>query len=228
MANPVVLVVDDDKSIRRIVRAALEPQGFDVITVNGAEEAIEELHKSVPQLIVLDLVLCGASGLDVCRHVREFSSVPIIVLSVKSDEADKVKALDMGADDYLIKPFGMDELLARIRAVLRRSLASEADNAPVSIGELSVDLAQRRVMSSGVEIKLTPKEFDILRYLIAKRGSVVTHRQLLQAVWGSEYVDQTEYVRIFINQLRRKIEPDPHKPRYIITEPWVGYRLASD
>jgi len=228
MANPVVLVVDDDKSIRRIVRAALEPQGFDVITVNGAEEAIEELHKSVPQLIVLDLVLCGASGLDVCRHVREFSSVPIIVLSVKSDEADKVEALDMGADDYLIKPFGMDELLARIRAVLRRSLASEADNAPVSIGELSVDLAQRRVMSSGVEIKLTPKEFDILRYLIAKRGSVVTHRQLLQAVWGSEYVDQTEYVRIFINQLRRKIEPDPHKPRYIITEPWVGYRLASD
>jgi two-component system KDP operon response regulator KdpE len=169
----------------------------------------------------------GTSGLDVCRRVREFSAVPIIVLSAKGSEVDKVRALDLGADDYVTKPFGMDELLARVRAVLRRT-SSEDDSSILKVGDLSLDIAERRVMAAGAEVKLTPKEFEILKYLMSNIGKVVTHRALLQAVWGSESTEQTEYLRVFINQLRRKIEPDPQHPRYIVTEPWVGYRLAPN
>ena len=178
----------------------------------------------MPDLVILDLVMPGMSGLEVCQRVREITSIPIIVLSAKGSESDKVAALDSGADDYVTKPFGMNELLARVRAVLRRSPASEADSPVLTVGDIVIDNAERRVLIAGKETKLTPKEFDVLKYLVSNAGKVMTHRKLLQAVWGWQSTDQTEYLRVVINQLRRKIEPDPQHPRYILTEPWVGYR----
>jgi two-component system, OmpR family, KDP operon response regulator KdpE len=224
--RPVILVVDDEPQILRVMRASLPARGYDVITAPDGEQALDEIRKQAPDIIVLDLVLPEMSGLEVCRRVREFSSVPIIVLSAKGAESDKIAALDMGADDYVTKPFSLDELLARVRAVLRRSLAGDSDAAVLSVGDLTIDVNERRVTMAGAEIKLTPKEFEVLKYLAGNSGKVVTHRTLLQAVWGSQSTEQTEYLRVFINQLRRKIEPDPHNPRYIITEPWVGYRFT--
>jgi two-component system KDP operon response regulator KdpE len=224
--KPIILVVDDEPQILRVLRTSLPARGYEVRTAPGGEEALDEIHKEMPDLIVLDLVMRGLSGLDVCRRVREFSSVPIIVLSAKGLESDKVAALDIGADDYMTKPFGMDELLARIRAVLRRAPA-DADAAILNVGDLTIDNDERKVTVAGNEIKLTPKEFEVLKYLARNSGKVVTHRALLQAVWGSESSEQTEYLRVFINQLRRKIEPDPQHPRYILTEPWVGYRFFA-
>jgi two-component system KDP operon response regulator KdpE len=205
----------------------LPARGYEVRTAPGGEEALDEIRKEAPDLIVLDLVMPKISGLEVCRRVREFSSVPIIVLSAKGSESDKIAALDLGADDYVTKPFSLDELLARVRAVLRRSPAADANEAVLKVGDLTIDVEQRRVTVAGTEVKLTPKEFDVLKYLVRRSGKVVTHRALLQAVWGSESSEQTEYLRVFINQLRRKIEPDPQHPRYILTEPWVGYRFKS-
>jgi two-component system, OmpR family, KDP operon response regulator KdpE len=167
----------------------------------------------------------GMSGLEVCRRLREFSDVPIIVLSARGSEKDKVSALDLGADDYVTKPFSMEELLARLRAVLRRVSSSTPGSAIWTVGDITVNTDERRVTVAGREVKLTPKEFEVLKYLVSNAGKVVTHRSLLQAVWGWESSDQTEYLRVFVNQLRRKIEPSPQKPRYILTEPWVGYRL---
>jgi two-component system, OmpR family, KDP operon response regulator KdpE len=169
----------------------------------------------------------GLSGLEACRRIREFSSVPIIVLSAKGSETDKIAALDLGADDYVTKPFSLDELLARIRAVLRRSLSSDSTSHVLKVGDITIDIDERRVTVAETEVKLTPKEFDVLKYLMSNPGKVVTHRTLLQAVWGSQSSEQTEYLRVFINQLRKKIEPDPQHPRYILTEPWVGYRFNS-
>jgi two-component system KDP operon response regulator KdpE len=226
--KPVILVVDDEPQILRVLRASLPARGYQVRTAPGGDEALDEVRKEMPDLIILDLAMPGTSGLEVCRRVREFSAVPIIVLSAKGSEVDKVSALDLGADDYVTKPFGMDELLARVRAVLRRSPASDADSSILKVGDLSLDIPERRVVAAGAEVKLTPKEFEILKYLMSNIGKVVTHRALLQAVWGSESTEQTEYLRVFINQLRRKIEPDPQHPRYIVTEPWVGYRLAPN
>lgn len=223
--KPVILVVDDEPQILRVMRASLPARGYAVLTAHDGEQALGEIRKQAPDLIVLDLAMPEMSGLEVCRRVREFSSVPIIVLSAKGSEGDKIAALDMGADDYVTKPFSLDELLARVRAVLRRALATDSEAAVLSVGELTIDTNERRVTMSGTEIKLTPKEFDVLKYLASNSGKVVTHRTLLQAVWGSESTEQTEYLRVFINQLRRKIEPDPQQPRYIITEPWVGYRF---
>jgi two-component system KDP operon response regulator KdpE len=225
--NPVLLVVDDEPQILRVMRASLPARGYEVRTAPGGEEALDEIRKEAPDLIVLDLVMPKISGLEVCRRVREFSSVPIIVLSAKGSESDKIAALDLGADDYVTKPFSLDELLARVRAVLRRSPAADANEAVLKVGDLTIDVEQRRVTVAGTEVKLTPKEFDVLKYLVRRSGKVVTHRALLQAVWGSESSEQTEYLRVFINQLRRKIEPDPQHPRYILTEPWVGYRFKS-
>ncbi|HWX39645.1 MAG TPA: response regulator transcription factor [Blastocatellia bacterium] len=226
--KPVILVVDDEPQILRVLRASLPARGYQVRTAPGGDEALDEVRKEMPDLIILDLAMPGTSGLEVCRRVREFSAVPIIVLSAKGSEVDKVSALDLGADDYVTKPFGMDELLARVRAVLRRYPASDTDSSILKVGDLSLDIPERRVVAAGAEVKLTPKEFEILKYLMSNIGKVVTHRALLQAVWGSESTEQTEYLRVFINQLRRKIEPDPQHPRYIVTEPWVGYRLAPD
>jgi len=226
--KPVILVVDDEPQILRVLRASLPARGYQVRTAPGGDEALDEVRKEMPDLIILDLAMPGTSGLEVCRRVREFSVVPIIVLSAKGSEVDKVSALDLGADDYVTKPFGMDELLARVRAVLRRYPASDTDSSILKVGDLSLDIPERRVVAAGAEVKLTPKEFEILKYLMSNIGKVVTHRALLQAVWGSESTEQTEYLRVFINQLRRKIEPDPQHPRYIVTEPWVGYRLAPD
>jgi two-component system KDP operon response regulator KdpE len=222
--RPVILVVDDEPQILRVMRTGLPPRGYEVRTALGGKEALEELLKEMPDLVILDLVMPGMSGLEVCQRVREFTPIPIIILSAKGSESDKVAALDSGADDYVTKPFGMNELLARVRAVLRRSPASEADSPVLTVGDVVIDSAERRVLIAGKETKLTPKEFDVLKYLVSNAGKVVTHRKLLQAVWGWQSTDQTEYLRVVINQLRRKIEPDPQHPQYILTEPWVGYR----
>jgi two-component system KDP operon response regulator KdpE len=226
--KPLILVVDDEPQILRVMRTGLPPRGYDVRVASSGEEALDEISKEMPDLIILDLMMPGLSGLEVCRRVREFASVPIIVLSAKGAESDKVAALDLGADDYVTKPFGMDELLARVRAVLRRAFASEPDSRVLTVGDLTIDTDTRQVVVAGREVKLTPKEFDVLKYLVTNAGKVVTHRALLQAVWGWQSSDQTEYLRVFINQLRRKIEPDPRHPRYILTEPWVGYRFSSE
>jgi two-component system KDP operon response regulator KdpE len=225
--KPIILVVDDELQILRVLRASLPLWGYQVRTAQGGAEALDEIAKEMPDLIILDLAMPGMSGLDVCRRVREYSPVPVIVLSAKGSEADKVAALDIGADDYVTKPFAMNELMARVRAVLRRSAAADADSRMLNVGDLSIDLDERRVVLSGKEIKLTPKEFEVLKYLVSNTGKVITHRALLQAVWGSESSEQTEYVRVFINQLRRKIEQDPQHPKYILTEPWVGYRFVA-
>jgi two-component system, OmpR family, KDP operon response regulator KdpE len=222
--KPVILVVDDEPQILRVMRASLPAQGYEVRTASGGEEALGDIQKDPPDIIILDLVMPKMSGLEVCQRVREFSSVPIIVLSAKGSETDKIAALDFGADDYVTKPFSMGELLARVRAVLRRMPENESGGV-LKVGDLVIDVDKRRVTVADEEVKFTPKEFDVLKYLAMKAGKVVTHRSLLQAVWGSKSLEQTEYLRVFINQLRRKIEPDPQHPRYILTEPWVGYRL---
>jgi two-component system KDP operon response regulator KdpE len=226
--RPVILVVDDEPQILRVMRASLPARGYDVMTAGSGEEALDFVAKEMPDLIILDLVMPGMSGLEVCRQVREVASVPIIVLSAKESESDKVVALDYGADDYVTKPFGMEELLARVRAVLRRLSISESDSSRLTAGDVTIEIEERRVSIAGKEVKLTPKEFDVLKYLVSNAGKVVTHRTLLQAVWGWQSSEQTEYLRVFINQLRRKIEPDPQHPHYILTEPWVGYRFISN
>jgi len=226
MTKPVVLVVDDEPQILRVMRASLPIRGYEVLTASSGKEALDQLSKQVPDLVILDLAMPEMSGLEVCRRVREFSTVPIIILSAKGSESDKVAALDLGADDYVTKPFGMDELLARVRAVLRR--LSATDDRVLVVGDVTIDVDERRVVVGGKEIRLTPKEFDVFKYLVNNAGKVVTHRALLQTVWGWESTDQTEYLRVFINQLRRKIEIDASHPRYLITEPWVGYRFVPN
>ncbi|HET6960917.1 MAG TPA: response regulator transcription factor [Terriglobia bacterium] len=226
MKKPVVLVVDDEPQILRVMRASLPIRGYEVLTASSGKEALDQLSKQVPDLVILDLAMPEMSGLEVCRRVREFSTVPIIILSAKGSESDKVAALDLGADDYVTKPFGMDELLARARAVLRR-LAAPSDRV-LTVGDVTIDIDERRVVVRDKEIRLTPKEFDVFKYLVNNAGKVVTHRALLQTVWGWESTDQTEYLRVFINQLRRKIEVDASHPHYLITEPWVGYRFVPN
>lgn len=229
--QPVILIVDDEPQLLRALKASLPAAGYEVVTAQDGEEALEKIKHEIPDLIILDLVMPGISGLDVCKQVRTFSAVPIIVLSAKGGDQSKVTILDAGADDYVTKPFSLDELLARIRVALRRlstfSSVSATGSNVISVGDLSLDVDERKVMVKGKEAKLTPKEFEVLKYLVNRAGKVITHQTLLQAVWGWESTDQIEYLRVFINQLRRKIEPDPHKPCYIITEPWVGYRFIS-
>lgn len=223
--KPVILVVDDEPQILRVFRATLPPRGFEVRTAASGQQALEEVSKEAPDLIILDLVMPGLTGVDVCRTVRENSEVPIIVLSAKGSERDKVLALEFGADDYITKPFGMDELIARIRAVLRRVPKSGMEQ--LSAAGVVMDIDRRKVTVDDREVKLTPKEFEVLRVLMSNAGSVVTHRSILKSVWGLHATEQTEYIRGIINQLRRKIEPDPEKPTYILTEPWIGYRFRD-
>ncbi|HEX9764898.1 MAG TPA: response regulator transcription factor [Candidatus Acidoferrales bacterium] len=224
MNHPRILVVDDEAQIRRTLRATLASQGYAVDDVSSGEEALATLAGVNPDLVLLDLNMPGKGGLAACRELREQSDASIIVLTVRDAEKDKVEALDAGADDYVTKPFSTPELLARIRAALRR----QPEPAPerLELDDLTIDFATRRVQSRGREMRLTPKEHDLLRFLAANPNQVISHRKLLQTVWGPEYGDEVEYLRVFINQLRKKIEADPARPKYLLTEPWVGYRLA--
>jgi two-component system KDP operon response regulator KdpE len=223
-----ILVVDDEPQIRRVMRVALSGRGYETIEARSGEEALEKLREHLPDLVLLDLNMPGMGGLETCRQIREGSEVPIIVLTVRSAERDKVEALDAGADDYVTKPFGTSELLARIRAALRRAPTSPAGGPRQLVtDDLEIDFEARSVRASGRAVRLTPKEFELLRYLVAHGGRPVPHRELLQAVWGPDYGEQVEYLHVFINQIRKKIEPEPSKPRYVLTEPWVGYRFET-
>ena len=224
-----ILVVDDEPQIRRVMRTALTATGYEVSDARSGEEAVEKLGDERFDLILLDVNLPGMSGMDACRVIRRETlvpDVPIIMLTVRNAEKDIVEALDAGADDYVVKPFGTPELLARIRAALRRAPLPQ-DSAPqrISLKDVEVDFLSRQVTVRGRNVRLTPKEFDLLRYLATHPNKVIAHRELLQAVWGPDYGDEVEYLRVFVNQLRKKIEPQPAKPRYLLTEPWVGYRL---
>ena len=221
-----ILVVDDEQEITLVLRSGLTKHGFDVRVAGEGQSALELFQAWTPDLVISDLSMPNMNGLKLCQRLREISDVPIIILSVKGDEGTKVEALDAGADDYLTKPFGMGELLARVRATLRRSPKTSNEGTMIEEGDFRVDFETRAVEVSGKEIRLSPKEFDLLVFLIRNSGKVLTHRTLLANIWGGNYTDQTEYLRVFIRHLRKKIEPDPAKPRYILTDPWVGYRFV--
>jgi two-component system KDP operon response regulator KdpE len=224
MNSATILIVDDEPQIRRVLRTTLTSQSYAVVEAKSGEEALERFRHDHPDLVLLDVNMPGMSGLDVCREIRQSSDLPVIMLTVRNSERDKVEALDAGADDYVVKPFGAQELLARIRVALRHTAPSDATPAFTS-DDLKIDFAKRTVVLHGNSVRLTPKEFELLRQLVANQGTALAHRRLLQAVWGPDYGEETEYLRVFINQLRKKIEPDPRHPRYIHTEPWVGYRF---
>jgi len=221
-----ILVVDDAPQVRRVMRTSLAGQGYTVYEAKNGDEALEKFREAPPDLVLLDVNMPGMDGLTACREIRRSSQVPIIMLTVRDAERDKVAALDAGADDYVVKPFGMPELLARIRAALRRTAPGEEMPALVT-RELSIDFAARRVAARGRAVHLTPKEFELLRQLVAGHGKPLSHRRLLQSVWGPDYGDETEYLRVVINQLRKKLEADPAHPKIILTEPWVGYRFEA-
>ena len=222
-----VLVVDDEPAIRRFLRASLSAHNFEIFEAGSGQEAVSAVLADRPDLVLLDLGLPDMDGVEVTRLLREWTPIPIIVVSVRAQEADKVAALDAGADDYLTKPFGVGELLARMRVALRRVSQSSTEPMFVS-GDLVVDLAQRIVTVAGREIRLTPTEYDLLRALVAHAGKVLTHRQLLREVWGPGYAQETHMLRVNISNLRRKIEADASRPRHIHTEPGVGYRLKTE
>ena len=219
-----ILVVDDDPHVLRSLRAALESHGYRVRTAASGSIALEECTTERPDVVLLDLALPGLDGVEVCKRLRSWSRVPILVLSARVHEAQKIQALDAGADDYVTKPFGIDELLARVRAALRRG-SGEPEAASFEAGDFRVDLDSRRVHAHGQEIRLTPKEFDLFVYMARHPNRVITHRTLLEAVWGEASQEQPEYLRVFMGQLRKKLEPDPSNPKYLVTEPWVGYRF---
>jgi two-component system KDP operon response regulator KdpE len=223
-----ILIVDDEPQIRRLLRVSLTAQGYRVIEAARASEAVTMTATERPDIIILDLGLPDQDGFEVIQQVREWTETPIVVLSVREQEGEKVKALNLGADDYVTKPFGMAELLARIRTALRHRLHTEVEEPIFRCGDLLVDLSRRRVSVSGHDVKLTPTEYDVLHTLVAHAGKVLTHQQLLRAVWGPGVTDETHYLRVYIGQLRQKIEPDPAQPRYIITVSGVGYRLNED
>ncbi len=230
MSSATILVIDDEPQLRRALRATLTSIGYTVVEAKSGEEALASLHESEPNVILLDLNMPGLGGLETCRAIRERSDLPIIILSVRNTEHDKVQALDAGADDFVTKPFGIQELLARLRAALRRPALSgdegEIKLRHIRTDDLEIDFETRRVLRRGTSVRLTPKEFELLRYLASHANKPVPHRKLLQTVWGPDYGDEVEYLRVFVNSLRKKIEPEPAKPRFLLTEPWVGYRFA--
>ncbi len=229
MTQPVnqrVLIVDDEHAIRRFLRASLTAHGYTIHEAATGEEALQVVVNARPDIVILDLGLPGIDGLEVTKRLREWSTTPVIVLSVRNDEAEKIRALDAGADDYLTKPFGVGELLARLRVALRHR-APEAGNAALSAGELAIDLTRRLVTLAGEPVQLTPTEYDLLRVMMTHAGKVLTHRQLLREVWGAAYESETHLLRVNISNLRRKIEPEPARPQYILNEPGVGYRLRE-
>jgi two-component system KDP operon response regulator KdpE len=223
--RPHILLVDDEAQITRVLRTSLSAQGYDIRIANSGEMALEIMKDWSPNLIVTDLSMPSIDGVQLCRAVRAVSQVPIIVLSVRDKEQQKVEALDAGADDYVTKPFGMNELLARVRANLRRVPTGEDAESVIEIGDFQVDTDARKVTVRQREVHLTPKEFELLVYLARRPGKVVNHRTLLGAIWGGQSTEQVEYLRVFVGQLRKKLEPDASSPRYIVTEPWVGYRF---
>jgi two-component system KDP operon response regulator KdpE len=220
-----VLVVDDEPQILRALETTLGGAGYDVRSASNAKEALAAAAAGRPDIVILDLVLPDGSGVEVSRELRRWTAVPIIVLSVVEDEREKVAALDAGADDYVTKPFGIDELLARVRAALRRSHPS--GDPEIRIGDLVVDLEKRAVTKAGERVSLTPNEFDMLALFAQNEGKLLTHRAILKAVWGPAYSDESHYLHVYVSQLRRKIEPDPARPRYLLTEPGAGYRLVD-
>jgi len=221
-----ILVVDDEPQITRVLRTSLAAQGYDIRVANNGETALEIMKDWTPDLVITDLAMPNMDGLELCRKLRSGSQVPIIVLSVKSEERTKVKALALGADDYVTKPFAIGELLARVRANLRRVPAGEPSSGGViEVGDFRIDQDAHTVSVRGREVHLTPKEFDLLVYLARHPGKVLTHRALLTAVWGANSMEQPEYLRVFIGQLRKKLEPEAGSPKYLQTEPWVGYRF---
>jgi two-component system KDP operon response regulator KdpE len=220
-----ILVVDDETQISRVLKTTLNSQGYEVKTASNGEAGFDAISDWLPDLLITDLSMPGMSGIELCRAVRERSNIPIIVLSVRGEEKTKIEALDAGADDYVTKPFSVNELLARVRANLRRVVANDEEvSAPIEEGVFYISAEARQVKVSGKEVHLTPKEFDLLAFMARHPNKVLTHRVLLNAVWGSESVQQPEYLRVFINQLRKKIEPG-ETPKYIVTDPWVGYRF---
>ncbi len=227
MQKTKVLVVDDEQAIRRYLRTALSAHGYEVVEVSNGEDAILQAINARPDLIILDLGLPGINGVEVTRRIREWSQTPIIILSVLNQDADKIRALDAGADDYLTKPFSVGELTARLRVAMRHARQDEPELAFVS-GKLRVDLTARTVTLDGVEVQLTPTEYDLLRALIQHAGRVLTHQQLLKEVRGAGFQSETHLLRVHMSNLRRKIEADPSNPQYILTEPGVGYRLKVE
>ena len=227
MTNARILVVDDEPQIRRVMRTTLVARGYMVSTARSGEEALEKVREERFDLVLLDINMPGIGGMEACRIIRSQSDIPIVILSIGNAEKEKVEALDAGADDYVTKPFSMPELLARIRAALRRSpLMSPGTPDLLNLGKTVINFVARRVTVDGTEVRLTPKEFDLLRFLASNPDVVIPHAKLLQAVWGPDYGEEVEYLRVFINQLRKKIEPDPSHPEYLLTEPWVGYRFS--
>ncbi|MGE5361002.1 MAG: response regulator transcription factor [Bacteroidales bacterium] len=221
-----ILLVDDEAPIQRSVAPLLRSRGYDVQTAGTGREALAVLDVDPPDVVILDLGLPDIDGLELCARIRAGSDVPIIVLSARGAESQKVGALDRGADDYVTKPFGPEELLARVRAALRRAAAgSEPDSGQMVRGEITIDFDRHRVYRGAEELRLTPKEFDLLVLLARRPGQVITHRAILKAIWGPNAVGQPEHIRVLIGQLRKKVEPDPANPRYLLTEPWVGYRF---
>jgi two-component system KDP operon response regulator KdpE len=223
-----ILLVDDEVSIQRAMAPLLRSRGYVVTVASTGREALETFERERPDLVILDLGLPDVDGTDVCRQVRERAETPILVLSARGAEKDKVAALDQGADDYVTKPFGPEELLARVRAALRRALGRDAAlHGQLRRGDLAIDFDRRRVHRGDLEIRLTPKEFDLLTLLVTHAGRVLTHKTILKAIWGAHGHEQPEHLRVLMGQLRKKIEPEPANPRYLLTEPWVGYRFAE-
>jgi len=224
-----ILLVDDEIAIQRAMAPMLRSRGYVVTLAATGREAIAAFERERPDLVILDLGLPDMHGTEVCRYIRERSETPILVLSARGREKDKVAALDEGGDDYVTKPFGTEELMARVRAALRRSLGREAPlRGLLTRGDLTIDFDRRRVMMADAELRLTPKEFELLTLLASHAGRVLTHRSILKAIWGPHSADQPEHLRVLVGQLRKKIEPDPARPRYVMTEPWVGYRFVDE
>ena len=229
--KPRILVVDDEPQLTRVLRTGLKSRGYDVLAAEDGQSGFKLFQEWKPDLVITDLAMPNMDGLELCRRLRAISQVPIIILSAKGEERIKVEALDIGADDFVTKPFGIDELLARLRAALRRAKSqtgTQTAETLIEVGDLRVDLESRSVSVGGREVHLTPKEFDLLVYFIKHAGKVLTHRTLLGAVWGGDYVEQDQYLRVFIGNLRKKLETNPAAPRYILTEPWVGYRFIPN
>jgi two-component system KDP operon response regulator KdpE len=223
-----IIVIDDQPKIRRFLRATLVAEGYEVDEAKTGEEALEGIRESRPDLAVLDMNMPGMSGLATCRAIRKDTDIAIIMLTVRNSEEDKVAALDAGADDFVTKPFSTPELMARIRAALRRVPSAQSSLKKVRVGEIVIDFDERSVSRENVSTHLTPKELDLLRYMTQHANQALSHRELLQAVWGPDYGDQVDYLRVFVKNLRKKMELDPEQPRYITTEPWVGYRLKGN
>ena len=219
-----ILTVEDDERIQAAMRLALEDEGYNVVEAASGEEGLELFARRPADVVLIDLMLPGIDGFEVCRSIRRSSDVPIVMVTARSDTHDVVAGLEAGADDYVTKPFGIDELLARVRAALRRS-GAETEITSFEAGDFRVDLEGRRVHARGNEVRLTPKEFELFVYMARHPNRVITHRTLLEAVWGEASQEQPEYLRVFMGQLRKKLEPDPSNPRYLVTEPWVGYRF---